>query len=296
MLANEHASPSAASLGTMRRFGSYSDTASPMLEWYLAQKTGPSFQKWPHYFDAYERHLTRYRNRSLTFLEIGIDKGGSLRMWRWWFGPHARIFGADIKPDKQTFARDPYYGSPERIFIGDQQGDSFWGQVGRQFAPETVDVIIDDGGHTVGQQMRTLNESLKLLAPGGTYICEDIHGGANAFARHVHERFVAVPANARTTAVKVDHKNRRVNRDVAETLNQFNHPQSLEAPNAHQRALFGVSFYPYMVVIEKLYHPRRTMSGFIFQGQRYVRANASAPQHHDSTAPSGLLHQRHDHY
>ena len=184
-------------------------------------------------------------------------------MWRWWFGRDAHIFGADIKAEKKAFAKDPSYGSPERIFIGDQASDTFWAQVRSSFAPETLDVIIDDGGHSVAQQLKTLNESLKLLRPGGTYMCEDVHGGSNLFARHVHERFIAGRAPA---TVPVEKNGRKTHRDIAETMNRFNHPQGNERPNEFQRSLFGVSFYPYMVVIEKLSHPRHTLSGSIFQG------------------------------
>jgi hypothetical protein len=36
--------------------------------------------KWMHYFPIYERHLAPFRNRTITLLEIGVFKGGSLQM------------------------------------------------------------------------------------------------------------------------------------------------------------------------------------------------------------------------
>ena len=59
---------------------------------------GKAVHKWTHYFPIYERHFAHWRGRTLTFLEIGVAKGGSLAMWRRYFGPLAIIVGADIDP------------------------------------------------------------------------------------------------------------------------------------------------------------------------------------------------------
>src|SRR5688500_7895228 len=47
------------------------------------------------YCDVYERYLRPRRRRSFTLLEIGVQDGESLRMWRAYF-PKARICGLDI--------------------------------------------------------------------------------------------------------------------------------------------------------------------------------------------------------
>lgn len=59
------------------------------------------------------------------------------------------------------------------IFIGDQ-GDPkdlerFMVEHGRDF-----DVIVDDGGHTMVQQMTSLQHLWKAIKPGGIYFCEDL--------------------------------------------------------------------------------------------------------------------------
>jgi hypothetical protein len=41
----------------------------------------------------------RYRGKSITFVEIGVFSGGSLFMWRDYFGPQARIIGVEFNPD-----------------------------------------------------------------------------------------------------------------------------------------------------------------------------------------------------
>ena len=59
---------------------------------------GKNAGKWTHYFNAYDRHFGSWRDRSLTFLEIGTAQGGSLELWRGFFGPKAKVVSIDIMP------------------------------------------------------------------------------------------------------------------------------------------------------------------------------------------------------
>jgi hypothetical protein len=65
---------------------------------YFEKNTGRLIHKWHHYFEIYDRHFARYRGRSPRVLEIGVSQGGSLQMWRDYFGPGTRLFGVDINP------------------------------------------------------------------------------------------------------------------------------------------------------------------------------------------------------
>ena len=38
--------------------------------------------KWEKYFDVYESILSKYKNKDITFVEIGILNGGSLNLWK----------------------------------------------------------------------------------------------------------------------------------------------------------------------------------------------------------------------
>ena len=66
---------------------------------------GRVVQKLTHYFPAYERHSSRYVNRPVVFWEIGVAEGGSLQLWKRYFGPYAQIVGLDIL-DKSTFEEE----------------------------------------------------------------------------------------------------------------------------------------------------------------------------------------------
>ena len=39
-----------------------------------------------NYFEIYDEHFSKYINKSITFVEIGIHNGGSLEIWKKYFG------------------------------------------------------------------------------------------------------------------------------------------------------------------------------------------------------------------
>ena len=55
--------------------------------------------KYDTYFPAYEALFQKYVGREITIVEVGVFSGGSLFMWREFFGPKARIIGIDLNPD-----------------------------------------------------------------------------------------------------------------------------------------------------------------------------------------------------
>ncbi len=129
---------------------------------------GRIVDKWKHYFPAYEDHLARYVNRPLTFLEIGVGDGGSLQIWKRYFGPHARIVGIDVNPHCAAFEEDQV-----AIRIGDQSDPKFLDKVLEEFG--TPDVVIDDGSHMMHHVVATFAMLYHHTAPDGIYIVEDLH-------------------------------------------------------------------------------------------------------------------------
>src|SRR5215472_13475880 len=61
-------------------------TSNALQDFFDARKTGRGIWKYTHYFDIYERHFSRFRGREVNVLEIGVYSGGSLEMWRDYFG------------------------------------------------------------------------------------------------------------------------------------------------------------------------------------------------------------------
>jgi hypothetical protein len=138
------------------------------LEQYFYSNPGRLIHKWKHYFEIYERHFARYRGRQVNVVEIGVYKGGSLQMWKHYFGPQARIFGIDIDPECAAFAEEQV-----EIIIGSQEDRTFLRSLTERIP--IIDVLIDDGGHTMTQQITTFEELFPRVAADGVYLCEDLH-------------------------------------------------------------------------------------------------------------------------
>ena len=130
-------------------------------------------QKWAHYFQIYERHFSRFRGKSLTFLEIGVSQGGSIDLWRRYFGSQVSIIGVDIDPGCMRFN-----SAGVKIIIGDQGDPAFLSSLAQQVGQ--VDVILDDGGHRMDQQILTFDHLYPVLKEDGVYMCEDVHTSYDA--------------------------------------------------------------------------------------------------------------------
>lgn len=154
--------------------GSVERSITPLERYFDSHAEGPGLWKWRHYFEIYERHLAHFCGQPVRVLEIGVFGGGSLTMWRDYFGAKCQMYGVDIDPSCRAYETDHI-----TVFIGDQADPALWESV-LSTVPE-FDVIIDDGGHLAHQQIVTFEALLAHIAPGGVYLCEDIHGAAHPF-------------------------------------------------------------------------------------------------------------------
>ena len=127
----------------------------------------PAF-KWKHYFEIYDGHIGKWQDLPVKILEIGVQRGGSLQIWREYLGLKAQVFGIDIDP--RCKARE---GERIEIFIGDQSDPDFLQSVGEAIGP--VDIILDDGSHHMKDLTVSFLSLFKLVKPGGIYIAEDLH-------------------------------------------------------------------------------------------------------------------------
>jgi len=129
---------------------------------------GPIVHKWHHYLPIYEQHLRHFKNKPLRFLEIGVSKGGSLSMWRKYFGHEAVLYGVDIDPNCMRFD-----GLDAQVRIGSQDDEGFISGVIEEMGG--VDVVLDDGSHVSKHIRSTFNLAFPKLSDGGLYIVEDLH-------------------------------------------------------------------------------------------------------------------------
>jgi len=138
------------------------------LEKYFTENTGWLIHKWKHYFEIYNRHFSRFRGTNVHIVEFGVSHGGSLKMWKEYFGPNCKIFGVDINPHCKTLEEDQI-----EIYIADQEDRKFLKSLAKNVP--RIDILIDDGGHTMRQQINTFEELFTHIDKNGVYLCEDLH-------------------------------------------------------------------------------------------------------------------------
>lgn len=129
---------------------------------------GRLLNKWDHYIDVYDQYFSKYRNKEIVFLEIGIAHGGSLQMWREYFGEKAKIIGVDVNPECKKFEE-----GNTTIYIGSQEDPVFLEKLKTEIPK--ADILLDDGGHTMKQQIITFNILFDHVKEDGIYACEDLH-------------------------------------------------------------------------------------------------------------------------
>ena len=135
---------------------------------YLHRTDDKVMTKMDHYLDVYHRLLAPWRSQDISFLEIGIWKGGSIKMWQDYFGAESRLTFLDIDPACKAFEVPGL-----TVEIGDQSDGIFLQDVATKHGP--FDIIIDDGGHKMHQQIASFNALWPRLSDGGLYVVEDTH-------------------------------------------------------------------------------------------------------------------------
>jgi SAM-dependent methyltransferase len=118
-----------------------------------------------NYLVKYEKYLPFKRFDKLNFLEIGVLRGESIKMWSEYFY-RSKIVGIDIKPQ--------YESTDERIIIevGSQADNVFLNDVMRDHGP--FDMILDDGSHMNEHVIYSFEHLFESVKPGGVYVIEDI--------------------------------------------------------------------------------------------------------------------------
>ena len=120
------------------------------------------------YFEVYDELFAEYRGKRIIFVEIGILSGGSLFMWRKFFGPKARIIGIDLNPNAKKWRK---YGF--EIYIGDQSNKNFWRNFKKKVG--SIDILLDDGGHKYEDQIISTECMLNNIKNNGMIVVEDTH-------------------------------------------------------------------------------------------------------------------------
>ncbi len=198
-----------------------------LLDIFVANKDNV-VHKWHHYIPLYDKYFSNFRNRQVRFLEIGVSKGGSLQMWRKYFGKDAIIFGIDIDPECKK-----YNGLAGQVRIGSQVDENFLISVIAEMGG--IDIILDDGSH----RMEHIVSSLRILFPklnnSGIYLIEDLH-----------------TAYWRSFGGGLRHKNNFFNkiRDLIDDMHHWYHRKDLKE-RLISNSCSAIHIYDSIVVLEK---------------------------------------------
>lgn len=123
---------------------------------------GRQIDKWAHYGRIYDFHFAHRWTSVTRLLEIGIDHGGSLQLWKHVF-PNAQIVGLDINPACKGYEEDRI-----SVVTGDQTDTKLLASLGG------FDVVIDDGSHDRGHQAQSFTSLWPVTRM--VYVIEDCHG------------------------------------------------------------------------------------------------------------------------
>jgi hypothetical protein len=199
------------------------------LEQYFFSNPGRLMFKWHHYFEIYDRHFKRFKGKEIVIVEIGVYQGGSLQMWRHYFGPQAKIIGIDINPRVEILKEENI-----DIIIGSQADRKFLQKLSAELPP--IDILIDDGGHKMKQQLYTFQELFGKIKPDGIYLCEDTatsyrlgYGGGYKRAG----TFVEFTKN------------------LIDKLNAFHSEQNSLQVDSFTQSVNSIHYYDNVIVIEK---------------------------------------------
>ncbi len=149
-------------------------------------------------------------------------------MWKNYLGKDAKIIGIDIDPRCKQFEEEQI-----TIEIGSQDDPNFW-QAFREKYPR-VDVLLDDGGHTMNQQIVTFQQMFPHIREGGVYFCEDCH---TSYWQEYN-------GGVRRPGTYIE-----FTKKLIDELNAFQTRGSL-APSYNTMQMGGIHFYDSIVVIEK---------------------------------------------
>jgi 23S rRNA U2552 (ribose-2'-O)-methylase RlmE/FtsJ len=197
------------------------------LQSYFENNQGRAIFKFPSYFDIYERHFSRFRGQKVTVVEMGVLYGGSLQMWKHYFGKEAMIYGLDINP-AFVFEEDQI-----KVIVANQLD-----REALQLAMleiETIDILIDDACHRGNGQITAFEELYPYISENGVYLCEDLGISYRE----------AYGGGLRKEGTFIEYS-----KNLIDQLNAYHISQGI-VPDMFTDTAYGITYYSGVVVIEK---------------------------------------------
>ena len=116
------------------------------------------------YFEIYEKYFKKIRLKILNILEIGVEDGGSIKIWKKYF-PKSKIVGLDINNMNFTI-------KGVDLIQGDQSDINILKKIVKKY--KYFDIIIDDGSHLSKHIIKSFKYLFASLKNNSLYIIEDL--------------------------------------------------------------------------------------------------------------------------
>ena len=120
--------------------------------------------------DYYSDLFTPLKNEKLVIVEIGVFKGQSMTLLRDWF-INSKIIG--IENFNWPGVSEENIMKIEGVEI--IKGDAYTNEISEKFEDESIDIIIDDGTHHIGEQIDFIKLYYNKVKTGGVLIIEDVN-------------------------------------------------------------------------------------------------------------------------
>ena len=181
------------------------------------------------FLDIYEKYFKNLKEKKLNILEIGVDKGDSLRLWKEYF-TNANICGLDI--DKKDFSIEGV-----KIYQGDQNDKSLLDEIAKKYGK--FDIIIDDGSHVSSHIINSFNHLFDHLSSNGLYIIEDLQ--TSYIPRYGGSRINLIKKNSSMNFFK----------SLSDSINYENYDKPFFKKSRFDGLIKSIHFYPNIVFIFK---------------------------------------------
>jgi SAM-dependent methyltransferase len=142
---------------------------APTLKEIFRDHNNYQVDKYFHYLSVYEELFSDKRQSPIQLLELGVQNGGSLEVWKsYFFHPDTRITGIDIEEAVCELSFE--LGIETYCFdLSSFQTLMNW------IPSRSFDTIIDDASHYSEHVVLNFVILFQVLKPGGIYVVEDVH-------------------------------------------------------------------------------------------------------------------------
>jgi len=177
------------------------------------------------YLANYEREIGHLFSEPIALLELGVQRGGSMLLWRDLF-PRGQIAGLDLNPIDLSDESGRIH-----VYQGFQQDTAVLDRIASEVAPDGFDLIIDDASH-IGQYTAASFWHLftNHLKPRGTYILDDwsaaywsawADGRDYSGSRSALGEFAVAPTETRGAVESARRRIRSAGRPLASRVSEF---------------------------------------------------------------------------